>query len=217
MGMFSRAPTNQIYSVLNDDHAKLYVIVSRLKETSGWRCKTDVDKIEQRKVCQELVDSLVAETVAHFTREEGLMKRYEYPLTRVHAADHMVLLRTIENFQLQLRNGTTSITTETVAYIKDWLTSHIRVADHHLENFLVGCKDKRTVKRKDLSTKGSHPLSFLFAIFDKVSNSVIIANRQRRGEYEAKTFERKVTHYIEHDTKVSDEEQRRMQRNVWYD
>ena len=50
MGMFSRASRSQIYSVLNDDHAKLYTIVSRLKETSGWRCKTDDDKIEQREV-----------------------------------------------------------------------------------------------------------------------------------------------------------------------
>ena len=217
MGIFSRPSRSQIYSVLNDDHAKLYNIVSRLKETSGWRCITDDDKIEQRKACQELVDSLVAETIAHFTREEGLMKRYDYPLTKVHAADHMVLLRTIENLQLKLRNGNTSITPETITYIKDWLTGHIRVADHLLENFLAGCKDKRTEKRKDLSTKGSHPLSFLFSLFDKVSSGVVNANRQRRGEYEVKVFEKKVAKFVERDARSSDEEQRRLQRNVWYD
>ena len=111
MAFFDRflSSTNpRIYSVMNEDHAELYKIVGRLRDASGWRCKTEDDRAEQRKLCQELVDKLVADSVAHFEREEGLMRRYEYPQTRQHTKEHVLLLRTIETFQIELRTGTTT-------------------------------------------------------------------------------------------------------------
>ncbi|MEI6559543.1 MAG: hemerythrin family protein [Rhodospirillaceae bacterium] len=220
MAFFNRVFGNscpRIYSVMNEDHAELYKIVARLRDAGGWRCKTDEDRAEQHRVCLDLVDKLVADSVAHFEREEGLMRRYEYPQLRHHAMEHVVLLRTIENFQIGLRSGDTTINPETLVYLKDWLTRHIGGADKHLETFLAGCTDKRTQKRKDLSTAGRHPWSFLFKVNDAVPPEVAAANRSFRAQYEAGVEERKQAHEIDRESRLSDAEQKRLQDRIWYE
>ena len=220
MAFFDRFLSNtcpRIYSVMNEDHAELYKIVARLRDVSGWRCKTEDDRAEQRKLCQELVDKLVADSIAHFEREEGLMHRYEYPLTRQHTKEHVLLLRTIETFQIELRTGATAITAETVAYLKDWLTRHIGNSDKHLETFLSRCTDKRTVKRKDLSTEGHHPLSFLFQVNDAVPPEVAAANRSFRAQYEAGKEERMLAHEADARYRLEEAVDRRLQDRIWYE
>ena len=209
------APT--LYSVMNEDHAELYKIVARLGEVAGWRCRTEEDRAEQHKLNLELVAKLIADSVAHFEREEGLMKNYHYPQARQHASEHGVLLRTIETFQIELRTGTTTITPETVAYLRDWLTRHIGNADKHLETFLAGCVDKRTGKRKDLSSPGSHPLSFLLSVNDAVPPEVTATNRSFRAQYEAGREERHQAHEAERRYRLEDAVDRRLQDRIWYE
>ncbi|MEI7607474.1 MAG: hemerythrin family protein [Rhodospirillaceae bacterium] len=207
----------RIYLVMNEDHAELYKIVAHLSDVAGWRCRTGEDRAEQQKLFRELVGKLVADSVAHFEREEGLMKRYDYPLTRQHVKEHVVLLRTIETFEIGLRDGSTTITRETAAYLKDWLTKHIGNADKHLETFLAGCEDKRTVKRKDLSTHGHHPLSFLFSVNDSTPPEVTAANRAFRAQYEAGLAERREAHEADKRYRLDDLVDRRLQDRIWYE
>ena len=214
---FSNTPP-RIYSVRNEDHVELYKVVARLRDVAGWRCKTEDDRAEQRKLFHELVGKLVADTVAHFEREEGLMRRYEYPQTRQHANEHVILLRTIETFQIGLRTGSTAIAPEAVSYIKDWLTRHIGTSDRTLESFLAGCADKRTTKRKDLSTAGSHnPLSFLFSVNDAVSPEVAAANRSFRAQYEAGKAEQLEASRADERYRTADAALKRQQDSIWYE
>jgi len=213
---FSSSPS-RIYSVMNEDHAELYKIVAHLGDVAGWRCRSEEDRAEQHKLSLELVAKLVAGSVAHFEREEGLMKSYDYPLARQHAKEHVVLLRTLETFQIGLRTGANAIGPDTVAYLKDWLTRHIGNADKHLETFLAGCTDKRTGKRKDLSSPGSHPLSFLLSVNDAVPPEVAAANRSFRAQYEAGLAERHQAHEDDERFRLSNTEQKRIQDRIWYE
>ena len=215
--LFGGSTSSRIYSVMNEDHAELYKLVAQLRDVAGWRCKSDEDRAEQHASFLTLVGKLVVDVTAHFEREEGLMKRYDYPLARQHGKEHVVLLRTIETFQIGLRNESPPLTAETVDYLKEWLTRHIGSADRHLETFLAACSDKRTFKRKDLSTEGWHPLSFLFKVSDSVAPEVAAANRSFRTQYEAGLAEREQSHKADEQARLSDAEQRRLQVSVWYE
>ena len=207
---------SQIYSVMNDDHAELCRIVEQLRDASKRCAKTEDAKAEVHKVCLGLIDKLIQETTAHFRREEGLMKRYKYKMARQHEMDHLVLLRTIQNMRLGLQNNTTTFSPETVAYIKNWLVRHIAGSDKHLATFLLGCEDKRTIKRKDLSTKGKHPLSFLFSMFDTVTTDVVSSNRTLGAGNDArKAYQTSRMHDPAVPNKYMQE--KRQQYSVWYE
>ena len=208
---------SRIYSIMNDDHAALYRVVGELRDVIGRNCKTDDERAINHELCLEIVARLIAESVKHFQREEGLMKRYEYPLSRQHAMEHVVLLRTIESFQLSLRIDKNSFAADAVIYIKDWLTRHIGNADKHLQRFLMDCADKRTGKRKDLSTEGRHPLSFLWSVSDTVQPEVSAANRSFRAHLEVESDNRRHEREIGEMSRPNDVEQRRQQVSVWYE
>ena len=216
--IFGKRRGSRIYSVMNEDHAELYKIVGRLRSAAGQRCRTHEALAGQHEQCQALIKELVADTVKHFEREEGLMRRYDYPLTRQHAMEHRVLLRTIETFELGLRERGGTITPDDIAYIKDWLTRHIGNADRHLENFLAGCTEKRTEKRgKDMSGGGSHPLSFLFSVNDATPPDAAAVNRSFRAQYDAGLAERSDAWKNDQRSRLSANEQKRQQDSIWYD
>ncbi len=220
MAFFDRVFSNscpRIYSIMNEDHAALYKIIASLRDAAGKRCKTEADRAEQRTLGLDLMEKLVAESIAHFEREEGLMARYEYPLGRQHAMEHLVLLRALETVQLEVRNSSEGVTRETVDYLKNWLTRHIGGADKHLETFLSGCSDRRIKKRKDLSDVGSHPLSFLLTVSDATPAEVVAANRSFRAQYEAGVEERLQAHDDEERFRTSDIERKRLQDRIWYE
>ncbi|MBF0561291.1 MAG: hemerythrin family protein [Alphaproteobacteria bacterium] len=207
----------RIYSVLNEDQTELCDLITELCDMAKQRCKTDDERAERYRACLELVDRLVAETEAYFEREEGLMKNYDYPLAREHAMDHLVLLRTIENYQLTLRHDPTAVTTEAVAYFSDWLTRHIGTADKHLETFLSGYIDKRTVQRRDLSAISRCSLSRLFSLSDTVSPEVAAANRSNHNHYEGRKEDVRLSYDADRRFQNADAEQRRLQDRIWYE
>ena len=216
--IFGRHRGSQIYSVLNEDHAELYKILSRLRDAAGKRSQTHEELAQQQDECHALISELIADTAKHFEREEGLMRDYDYPLTRQHAKEHLVLLRTVETFEIGLRQRGGTVSLDDIAYLKDWLTRHITNADRHLENFLTGCRDKRTEPRgSSLSGGGSHPLSFLFSVNDAAPPEVAAANRSFRAQYEAGLAERMNARESDQRSRVSSTEQKRQQDSIWYE
>lgn len=205
-----------IYSVMNEDYTEVCKIVSRLRDAAKNHCQCDADSVEKQKVCQYLVNSLCDKVRTNFENEEGLMKNYNYPFLRQHAMDHLVLIRTIENIQLSLRNGA-ALTLEAILILKEWLVRHIGVADNHLAVFLSSCKDKRTVKRRDLSARGGYPLALAFSVSDTVSPDVVCANRLDCAAHEERIEDRVQKHDVECDARITDAEQKRMQDRIWYE
>jgi hemerythrin len=66
-------------------------------------------------------------TRAHFVAEEALMKAAEYPGLAEHAAEHAAFRRRLD--ELQLRSIGQDISTDTVEFLTNWLTTHITKTD----------------------------------------------------------------------------------------
>ncbi|MEI6559115.1 MAG: hemerythrin family protein [Rhodospirillaceae bacterium] len=147
MGLFDwfrkTAVAEPIYSVMNEDHIELYRILGELR-LSGVRSADDAAVRERKRAATlDVMQRLIEESRAHFRREEALMARYDYPAARAHKDDHLVLLMSIEVYFAQVAAGSVPATDEVSDYLKTWLTSHIRNADHLLERFLCSALKRR--------------------------------------------------------------------------
>ena len=137
------AAADPIYSVMNEDHVLLYKILGELRQGSVKRGDDHVVRGQKLKATLEIMGRLIAETKAHFQREEALMDNHAYPETRAHKQDHLMLIRSIEVYYAKIATGTVPVTEEVSQYLKAWLTNHIRHADRLLERFLFSAHKNR--------------------------------------------------------------------------
>jgi hemerythrin len=84
----------------------------------------------------ELLDKLIAATVAHFANEEQLMVKFKCPDYELHKAEHDFLAAQVAHFRDDFVLREETITESMLSYLKDWLRNHILVADKRLGRFL---------------------------------------------------------------------------------
>ena len=66
-------------------------------------------------------------TRAHFAAEEALMKSAEFPGLAEHAAEHAAFRQRLD--ELMLKSIGQDISTDTVEFLTNWLTTHITKTD----------------------------------------------------------------------------------------
>ena len=122
MAMFTWGPE---YSVGNDridrEHQKLFEPADRLHQAmlSGGG----------NTILRGLFDELAEYTRTHFAHEEALMQRYSYPQLPAHAEIHRQLIARVASLQADLRGGKLTVTTNTMQFLRDWLSHHIGKTD----------------------------------------------------------------------------------------
>jgi len=108
-------------AVLDQQHRRLAQMVNRLAAS--------VTAAEDGAQIQALLDDLGRFTAYHFDTEEGLMDLYGFPGARSHKEQH----RKLKDDLLAIRNQVdTSELSRTLSAVKDWLLTHIQVADRDL-------------------------------------------------------------------------------------
>lgn len=79
---------------------------------------------------------LIESADRHFDFEEHLMRRHDYPDLEGHAVEHANLRRVVEKIRADVSEGQRSIGIDLMAFLKDWLMSHILDTDRPLGEFL---------------------------------------------------------------------------------
>jgi hemerythrin-like metal-binding protein len=79
----------------------------------------------------ETLSELVGQTKAHFSREEVLLDRGDYPHLAQHIAEHKRLLQQMGHFLTPYQAGSASreLTIETAEFLRHWLLDHIMQED----------------------------------------------------------------------------------------
>ena len=114
---------NENYSVgikaMDNHHKKLFDIISELHNgmSSGY-----ADEV-LRKVLLELTDY----TKYHFTEEEDLMRKYDYPELASHKEEHDELIETVQDLQQQFdkRKGELTIIMKMQDFLRSWWVNHV--------------------------------------------------------------------------------------------
>ncbi|NHZ84921.1 MAG: bacteriohemerythrin [Planctomycetia bacterium] len=114
---------NENYSVgiktMDNHHKKLFSIVNELHNGMSSGHTTEV----LRKVLSELVDY----TKYHFTEEEDLMRKYDYPELASHKEEHDELIEMVQDLQQQFdkRKGELTIIMKMQDFLRSWWVNHI--------------------------------------------------------------------------------------------
>jgi hemerythrin len=123
---------NESYSVhlLNIDaqHKRLFDLINQLHEAMA--------KGRANDVMGKILAELVAYTKTHFQAEEALLKSKNYPDLVAHQQQHHKFTEQVMQFQKDFGEGRTSVSIQTMSFLRDWLTKHILETDKRYSAFL---------------------------------------------------------------------------------
>jgi hemerythrin len=113
---------NPSYSVkvrsCDAEHIKLFALINDLHEA--------MQSGKGKQVIEEVVGELERYTHTHFSAEEALMAKANYPALTAHRAEHKKFVDAIVGFRKQ---GITGQSIAVLTFMNDWLTKHIMGTD----------------------------------------------------------------------------------------
>ncbi len=123
---------NDSYSVKNaamdKQHKGLFDLINKLHAAMG--------QGKGKDTLPEIFDDLVRYTQTHFTAEETILQKYNYPDLAAHKRQHADLIRQVSELQKQYQAGDFSASMKTGEFLKKWLIEHIQGTDQKYGSFL---------------------------------------------------------------------------------
>jgi len=108
-------------SKCDDDHKKLFSLLNALHGAM---------KVGKgRDVIQQVVKELANYTKYHFSQEELLLSKTNYPNLAAHKAEHANFVKKVEEFQAAVKAGNMSQSIAVIGFLTDWLANHIKQTD----------------------------------------------------------------------------------------
>lgn len=121
---------------LDEDHRELIGIFNEVLETKQNNTK--------REDLLGLLDRLVDYTRFHFSREEALMRKRNYPDLDAHKAQHDGFIHRIIDLKRQYEAGSAlMLRIDLVITLNDWLIDHIRNTDMDYRPYMAVPNDVR--------------------------------------------------------------------------
>ena len=119
---------------IDDDHKVLVRIINRLDDM--------IKAARGEQALSSVLDALLDYTTYHFGREEALMQACGYPDLDAHGHTHTVLRMQVAHIRDRYRVNPDSIHDRAVlAFLKNWLTSHIMGRDKLYAPFMTSRRD----------------------------------------------------------------------------
>jgi hemerythrin len=116
---------NDSYSVkvalCDQQHKNLFDIINRLADAMRMG-KGD-------EIVSKTVGELLQYTRTHFTQEEALLKRANYPQLAPHQEQHKKFVADVEGLLQQTREGRAANSIQVLNLLRDWLVNHIQRTD----------------------------------------------------------------------------------------
>ncbi len=117
-------------TMIDNQHKELINRINALVEAmSKGKGKEEVSKV---------VDFLGSYIIKHFTSEEALMQRFNYPDVAAHKREHTAFVEDFKKFKAEFqKTGTSSmLAIRAQKWLSTWLFNHISKVDRMLASFL---------------------------------------------------------------------------------
>ncbi|MEW8314141.1 MAG: bacteriohemerythrin [Candidatus Thiodiazotropha endolucinida] len=114
--------------IIDDQHQEMLNIVNILH--------TAVEKCADKETLQKLLVELYEHTKTHFSTEDELMKKHNYPGYEQHLHEHHVLLQHLNNLVEGVTGGKSPTFRSDYDVSSDWVLIHIFKSDKELGTFL---------------------------------------------------------------------------------
>jgi hemerythrin len=92
---------------------------------------------QAQTVTGPLLRKLVDYTRQHFSSEEAMMASARYPGLASHRAQHVALIKKVEEFVARFDRGDVMLSVDLFNFLRDWLTTHIQKEDKEYGPWLI--------------------------------------------------------------------------------
>jgi hemerythrin-like metal-binding protein len=106
---------------LIDDQHK--ILIQLINDTSRLIVEKNDSKV------QEVLNELRLYTDTHFTEEEELFKKSDYPYIDKHLEEHRYFINKLSDFDNNLQLSDASVSLNILEFLKNWLFYHIEIVD----------------------------------------------------------------------------------------
>lgn len=89
-----------------------------------------------KKIINAIIDELEQYAMEHFTAEESLMQKHQFPLFDEHKKEHAYFKSKLVDFRIHLYDTNSEVTINTYVFLKNWLITHILNTDKKYSGFL---------------------------------------------------------------------------------
>lgn len=117
------------HPVIDAQHRSLVDLINKLHSA----LRTGRTSAVLGSVIEELVDY----TKTHFAHEEHIFGDTDYPGKTGHLEQHQVFIDQINDFAHKFKTGQSMLSTDTLTFLKDWLTKHIQGTDRGYVKYLA--------------------------------------------------------------------------------
>lgn len=113
---------------MDDQHKQLISIANKLYEA--------MKAGKSKETLSQVFDELIEYTKFHFTAEEALMRKVNYPGLNDQSTQHSDLTKKVLEFQAKFKEGALFISIDVLNFLKDWLVNHIVKMDKLYGSFI---------------------------------------------------------------------------------
>jgi len=112
---------------IDAQHRQLFELIGELEQamTSG----------AERQIMDKVIRELNVYVREHFTTEERLMKRHEFPSLEAHVDQHEAFVDKLLNLELDHLGGRVDISRELLDYLDQWLKGHVVERDQEYAKY----------------------------------------------------------------------------------
>jgi hemerythrin-like metal-binding protein len=102
------------------------------------------NKIEEKKYFNKIIDGTIKQMKEHFSTEERIMEKTNYPKYNDHKSEHEKVIKELSEIVEGIKDGTIELKLiEIASFLKDWILDHIPRYDKDAkEYFLKGYDNK---------------------------------------------------------------------------
>ncbi len=114
--------------MVDEQHKKLFALLGALHQ--------GIHSCDSRERVQTTLAELLAYTRYHFSAEEALMQKANYPEFLAHKALHDALLAKVVAMQEEAAKSDSDMGVALLVFLNDWLVKHVLESDKAIGRFL---------------------------------------------------------------------------------
>ena len=113
---------------IDAQHKKLFDLINNLHDAMG--------QGKGKEALGKILDGLMDYTRVHFSDEEKMLEKVNYPDLPVQRVQHAAFVQKISELQKDYKAGKITMTLPTMEFLKDWLLNHILKVDKKYESYI---------------------------------------------------------------------------------
>jgi len=106
---------------IDDEHKQVFDKINELSRA--------LSRQESNKILGRILEDFVTIISKHFSTEEVLFEKYNYPDATVHKSEHDKFNKKMGALMTIYNDGRYALSVDTIHFLKDWVTVHIKSYD----------------------------------------------------------------------------------------